>query len=147
MRSIFEPDTLEELLKRIDALDEKAQRQWGKMSLGQMLWHCQFPLALGIENKISKKKPNLLVQWFFKKSMYNDKPWRKNLPTSPKIKAREPKAFTEELPKLRKLVEDFHQLKTRENWNSHPLFGELSKAQWGMMQYKHLDHHLKQFGV
>ena len=29
----------------------------------------------------------------------------------------------------------------------HAFFGRLSGAEWGVTQYKHLDHHLRQFGA
>lgn len=147
MKSLLEKAALEEILGRLDQLEEGMQPQWGRMSVGQMAWHCQIPLRVGIENKPPKKKPNPLIKWLFRKSMYSDKPYRKNLPTSPMAKAQEPRDLAAELPRLRQLVEEFHSLKDREHWNPHPLFGEFTPGQWGRMQYKHLDHHLTQFGV
>tara|TARA_R110000868_G_scaffold86347_9_gene242283 strand:- start:12803 stop:13246 length:444 start_codon:yes stop_codon:yes gene_type:complete len=147
MKSIFDEATKNELETRLNSLSENSERKWGKMTVGQMAWHCQYPLKLAIENKKSSKKGNLLVQLFFKKSMYNDKPWRKNLPTAPQLKAREPKNFTDEIKLLKQLTLDTHKLKTREEWNPHPFFGNFTKQQWGQMQYKHLDHHLTQFSV
>lgn len=146
MKSIFEENTIKELVERIDNLNENSQRNWGKMTVGQMAWHCQYPLKISIENKKSSKKGNFLAQLFFKKSMYNDKPWRKNLPTAPQLKAKEPKNFIDEIKVLKQLTLDTHQLKSRAEWNPHPFFGTFSKEQWGQMQYKHLNHHLTQFG-
>lgn len=147
MKSLFETATCAETLERLDNLKEGMTPAWGKMSVGQMVWHCQVPLRVGIENKPPRKKPNPLIKFLFKKSMYSDKPWRKNLPTSPLAKAKETKELSSELPELRKLVEKFHALKDRKDWNPHPIFGALTPEQWGQMQYKHLDHHLAQFGV
>ena len=96
-----------------------------------------------ILTRLDKLKEGLL----FRKSMYSDRPWRKNLPTAPFAKAREPKQVSEELPILKQMVREFHALKDREHWNPHPIFGEFTREQWGQMQYKHLDHHLTQFGV
>ena len=87
------------------------------------------------------------MQWLFKKSMYNDKLWRKNLPTVPVAKAREEKDFEKELEKLKVELNNLYQLKDREVWNPHPTFGEFTQKQWGQFQYKHLDHHFRQFGV
>lgn len=147
MKSLFETDTFAEILDRLGKLEDGIQPAWGKMSVGQMAWHCQIPLKVAIKNSPPKKKPNPLYRWFFQKSLYSDKPWRKNLPTTSFAKAREPKELGDELPKLRALVEEFHSLKDREHWNPHPIFGEFTPLQWGQMQYKHLDHHLTQFGV
>ena len=146
MKSLFEDSTYKGVLARIDVLNEKSERQWGKMTVGQMAWHCQFPLKIAVDNK-HKGNGNLFVKLFFKKSMYNDKPWGKNLPTSPALKAKEEKDLVTEKAKLRQLVIDFHDCKSRTEWNPHPLFGKLTHEQWGKMQFKHLDHHLTQFGV
>lgn len=147
MKSLFETDARTEILERLARLQEGMTPKWGKMSVGQMVWHCQVPLKVGIQNKPPKKKPNPLIAMFFKKGMYSDKPWRKNLPTSPLAKAKETKQLGSELPELKALVEEFHALKDRKDWNPHPLFGVFTAEQWGQMQYKHLDHHLTQFGV
>ncbi|MBT8281076.1 MAG: DUF1569 domain-containing protein [Muriicola sp.] len=147
MKSIFDKEAYQEIQDRVARLKSTDEGQWGKMTVGQMVWHCQVPLKVGISNKPNNKKGNLLVKWFFKKSLYNDKPWRKNLPTSPFAKATEAKDFDSEREMLQKMISQFHELNKRESWNPHPLFGRLSHDQWGKMQYKHLDHHLRQFGV
>ena len=128
-------------------LNENSERKWGKMSIAQMAWHCKYPLKLAIENKENNFKGNWLIKTFFKKSLYNDKPFRKNLPTAPQLKAKEPKDFITEFNDLTNLVDEFQKLKNRDLWYPHPTFGSFTKEQWGKIQYKHLDHHLKQFGV
>jgi hypothetical protein len=147
MKTLFDEHACQEVLDRISSLRKDAHRKWGKMSVGQMVWHCQIPLKVAIKNKPTTKKGNLLIRLFFKKSLYNDTPWRKNLPTSPFAKAKEEKDFEMEREQLTTLVREFHQLKDREEWHPHPLFGSLTKEQWGKSAYKHLDHHLTQFGV
>ncbi len=146
MKSLFEESVYTEILERIDLLHENSERQWGKMTMGQMAWHCQFPLAIGIKNK-DKGNGNFFVKLFFKKQMYNEKPFRKNLPTAPNLKATVPKDVTVEKAKLKELVCQFYECRSRTSWNPHPLFGKFTHQQWGQVQYKHLDHHLKQFGV
>lgn len=147
MKSLFDHNTHTEIKNRLQKLSETSERQWGKMTVGQMAWHCQYPLSLAIRNKENSGKGNWFVKLFFKKSLYNDKPWRKNLPTAPQLKAKEDKNFTEEVKVLAQLVDDFAALDTRTVWQPHPAFGSFTKAQWGQVGYKHLDHHLKQFGV
>ncbi len=147
MKSIFEDGAYNELVKRIGLLNETSQRKWGKMTVGQMVWHCQLPILTAVKNKKTQKKGSLLARWFFKKSMYSDKPWRKNLPTAPQLKAKEAKDFNKERKILNQLAQDLYAVKEREQWNPHPIFGSFTKEQWGKMQYEHLDHHLRQFGV
>lgn len=147
MKSLFETEAYEEIMERLNTLNPESQRQWGKMSIGQMAWHCQFPLKIAVKNEDRGVSGNPLIRWFFKKSLYNDKLWRKGLPTAPNLVAREEKSFDEEMPILKQLVKDCHEVKDRQNWNPHPLFGKMTRQQWGQMEYKHLDHHLRQFGV
>ncbi|WP_088341518.1 DUF1569 domain-containing protein [Robiginitalea sediminis] len=147
MKNLFEPTACEEILQRLEKLDAGSQPQWGRMTAGQMVWHCQIPLKVAIENRDGDVRGNPLVRWFFKKSLYNERPWRKNLPTAPIAKAVEPKDFDTEYPKLVELVKEFHGLNHRSHWNPHPLFGSFTHDQWGQLEYKHLDHHLRQFGV
>lgn len=147
MKSLLTEDTHSEIMERLKKLNENSVRQWGKMTVGQMCWHCQYPLKLAIENRENSSKGNWFVKTFFKKSLYNDKPWRKNLPTAPQLRAKEAKDFGAEYAKLNALVHEFSSLKDREVWYPHPAFGPFTKEQWGQVQYKHLDHHLKQFGV
>ena len=146
MKSLFEAQAYQEILDRLNKLEADSTPLWGKMTVGQMVWHCQIPLKVAIANKEGETKLNPLLRWLFKKSLYNDRPWRKNLPTSPLARAVEPRDFDVELPVLKGLVRDFHELKSREQWNQHPLFGSFTPQQWGQLQYKHLDHHLRQFG-
>lgn len=117
------------------------------MTHGQMLHHCQLPLHVMLEKNNYGLKPNWLVRTFFKKAMYSDKPWRKNLPTVPQFKEIEPKDFTEEKERLEHLLSEFAKQRDKTDWQPHPTFGSLTKEQWGKMQYKHLDHHLRQFGA
>ncbi|MBC2839601.1 DUF1569 domain-containing protein [Robiginitalea sp. SC105] len=146
MKSLFEPEAYREIRHRLNSLNKDDKPLWGRMDAGQMVWHCQFPLKVAIKNKDLKLKSNPFLVWFFKKSLYNDRPWRKSLPTAPQARAIEPKDFETEYPVLLDLVDACHELKSRETWNPHPMFGKLTPQQWGQMQYKHLDHHLRQFG-
>lgn len=128
MESLFEDATYQEVLLRIDALNEKPDRKWGKITVGQMAWHCQVPLKIGVKNE-NKGNANLFVRLFIKKSMYDNKTWRKYLPTSPVLRAKEEKDLTMEKTKLKQLANDFYACRSRTEWHPHPLFGKLTHAQ------------------
>ena len=147
MKSIFNADALKEIIDRIEKLNENTLAHWGKMNVGQMAWHCQGPFNIMLEKNDYGMKPSWLAKVFFKKSLYNEKPWRKNLPTAKFLKTKDGKNFNEEKPKLVDLVNEVYSHREKKEWNPHPAFGYFTKQQWGQMQYKHLDHHLKQFGV
>jgi len=117
------------------------------MQVGQMLHHCQMPLNIILQKEDYGVKPNWLVNLLFKKSMYSDKPWRKNMPTAPGFKITADKDFEVEKTEIVSLINELNDQREKEDWQPHPAFGKLTKEQWGKMQYKHLDHHLRQFGV
>ncbi len=145
MKSIFDHQAKEEIINRIDQLTTKSSAQWGKMNSGQMLWHCQYPLKIAIKNEnLGNGK---FFMKLFKKTLYSDQPFKKNLPTAKGLVAIEQKDFDSEKSKIIDLIEQTHQLKDRTEWNPHPLFGSFTAEQWGILEYKHLDHHLTQFGV
>ncbi|MEL6810006.1 MAG: DUF1569 domain-containing protein [Bacteroidota bacterium] len=147
MKSLFNPEAYQEIRNRLNQLDENSQRQWGKMSHGQMVRHCQGPLNIMLEKNDYGLKPNWLVKVFFKKSLYSDKLWRKGLPTAKFLKETQERDFAKEKAHLEALLDEFHSQRERDDWKPHPGFGDFTKEQWGKMQYKHLDHHFRQFGV
>ena len=147
MKSLFDNETYFRTLARLHILEENSQKQWGKMSVGQMLHHCQGTFNIMLEKDDYGLKPNFLAKLFFKKMLYNDTPYRKNLPTAKFLKEYDPKNFEIEKKKLLALLKEFNDNSEKEEWKPHPGFGYFTKQQWGQMQYKHLDHHLKQFGV
>ncbi|MBX2827315.1 MAG: DUF1569 domain-containing protein [Flavobacteriaceae bacterium] len=147
MKSLFEAEAYSEIRSRINNLDENTQGNWGKMTVGQMVRHCQGPFNIMLGKNDYGMKPNWLAKLFFKKSLYSDKLWRKNLPTAKFLKETEPRDFTKEKAVLEDLLDEFESRKDQPAWDPHPGFGYFTNEQWGKMQYKHLDHHLRQFGV
>ncbi len=149
MKSIFDQNAYNEVLQRINILTENSTAQWGKMDVAQMLRHCQQPLAVSLGTK-TLKKPNLLMKWIygtFKTALYNDKPWKQNIATAKEYVVDSACDFQDEKKKLKILIDDFYAQRNKTVWEPHPSFGDFTTEQWGMMQYKHLDHHLRQFGV
>jgi hypothetical protein len=147
MKSLFDDEAYSEIRNRLHNLSENSERQWGKMTQGQLVSHLQLPLNIILEKVDYGFKPNWLVNLLFKKSMYSDKLWRKNLPTAKGFKTTEEKDFAPEKAKLEALLDEFDTQRGRANWQAHPAFGAMTKEQWGKMQYKHLDHHFRQYGV
>ncbi|RAJ14462.1 DUF1569 domain-containing protein [Olleya aquimaris] len=147
MKSLFETEAYNQIKHRLNQFDESSQPTWGKMTVGQMAHHCQVALNIALQKEDYGLKPNWLINFLFKKSMYNDKLWKPNMPTARAFKVSQDKDFITEKQVLENLIDAFYQQKDKEDWHDHPSFGKLTKEQWGQMQYKHLDHHLRQFGV
>ncbi|RNC83492.1 MAG: DUF1569 domain-containing protein [Winogradskyella sp.] len=147
MQSIFEETTYNQIKARISKLDDNSKANWGKMNVGQMVWHCQGPLNIILGKNHYGMKPSWFAKLFFKKSLYNDTPWKKGLPTAKFLKTNEGKNLEAEKAILENLIDETYAQKDKVEWAPHPAFGYFTAQQWGQMQYKHLDHHLTQFGV
>ena len=147
MKSFFNSGVYDEIISRVNQLNEDTPALWGRMNPAQMMHHCQMPLHIILEKNDYGVKPNWLINLLFKKSMYSDKLWRKNMPTAKGFAVKGDHDFNNEKEELLNLLTELNRHKNRTEWQDHPAFGKLTKDQWGKMQYKHLDHHLRQFGV
>jgi len=150
MKSLFESETHQNIINRIEALNETTSPNWGKMNVGQMLKHCQLPLEVALGKLEMKGKAGFftkIIFKFFKPMMYNDKLWKRNIGTAKEFIITEPQVFETEKNKVITLINEFASKKNDTNWPEHPIFGHFTVEQRGQMQYKHFDHHLTQFGV
>jgi hypothetical protein len=146
---IFDRAQAGELVRRIEGLRPDAPRQWGKMDAAQMLRHCQVGLELALGDMTLKRAfLGLLFGRIAKRQLFAPKPFGRNLPTAPEFRVREPRDFAREQARLLALVRRLAQggpaALTRA---PHPFFGTLTSAEWSALQWKHLDHHLRQFGA
>lgn len=148
--NIFSHDVSETIILRINQLAPNTQPLWGKMNIGQMLAHCNVTYEMVYED--NHPKPNLLMRtvlkMIVKTAVTNEIPYKRDLRTAPQFKITDEKDF--ELEKTR-LINFIHKTAllgeaSFESRASHS-FGVLNKIEWNNMFYKHLDHHLTQFGV
>ncbi|MGM0830308.1 MAG: DUF1569 domain-containing protein [Bacillota bacterium] len=149
MKNIFNHLHTEEILNRIDKLTPNSQPQWGKMDVAQMLAHCSSFQDIAMGNSVHPRGwLGILIGKFVKPIFYNDKPLARNMSTIPAILIVEEKNFEIERENLKQKIITF-QYNGPEKCTTHPhsFFGKLTSEQWGKGIYKHLDHHLKQFGV
>ena len=147
MKSLFTEEAYAEILERLEKLTPESQAQWGKMDVAQMLAHCSEPLKVPL-GKLELAKPNFVMKLLFsflKKSLYDDKPWKQGLPTSKEYKIVDKRDFEREKAQLKSLIDEFYAQRSKTEWPPHPFCGQFTTEQWGKMQYKHLDHHFRQF--
>ena len=148
MKTIFDKTTRDELINRINMLDENSTAQWGKMNVAQMMAHVQKTFKVPLSQKpMPRMMIGRMIGWMIKPKLYNETPWKQNLPTAPDLIIKDERDFSTEKLGLLNLVEDFHNAGP-ENIGRypHPMFGVFTKEQWGKAMYKHVDHHLQQFG-
>ncbi len=148
MFTLFDPASTEKMLLRIESITPEAARQWGKMTVDQMLAHC----AKGLEMAIGIIKPKRvfigrILGPLIRKKYSDESPFGQHSPTSDELRMTVPQNFDQEKQRLISLLKQFSSAGEKGATNHpHPFFGKLTPAEWGIGMYKHLDHHLRQFG-
>ena len=148
--NIFTKEVAEGVIDRINSLITNSQPLWGKMSVAQMFAHCCVTYEMVYTDK--HPKPGFLMGFilktFIKKAVVTDKPYPKNSKTAPAFLVSNEKDFESEKKRLIDYIRETQVLGAYifDGKMSHS-FGLLSANEWNNMMYKHLDHHLKQFGV
>jgi hypothetical protein len=150
MKNIFDAAISTEITNRINQLNKNSQPKWGKMAVGQMLAHCNVTYEFLYDG--IHKKPNAFKKFILKVLVKNivvsEKPYKHNSQTAPEFIIKDTKNFESEKNRLVNYIHKTQQLGAShfDGLESHS-FGALSKTEWNNMFYKHLDHHLNQFGV
>ena len=147
MKTMFDPETREEIIGRIRSLGEKNNAQWGKMNVLQMVKHCsRFDEMI---QKNEKTKRAFAGRFFGKIALKNvlkdDAPLGKNSPTLAMLKMSAEGDLEKEKEKWISEISDYQNFSNAEFM--HPFFGKITKEQIGCFVYKHSDHHLRQFGA
>lgn len=149
MRSLFEPLTKKSIQDRLAALSPGATRQWGKMNAAQMMAHCSIAMEAATGDKPRKQALiGKIFAPFVKSSFLGEKPFGKNSPTDPTFIVADARDFAKEREHLTNLIARFCQSGPSEAGQyTHSFLGKISGDDWGVVMYKHLDHHLRQFGT
>jgi hypothetical protein len=148
MKTIFDKTTRDELINRINSLNENNTAQWGKMNFFQMLKHCTLwdEMALGKKKYKQSFLGRLFGKIALKDFIKDETPFKRNVPTVREFKIKETSGDMENQRKnWLSLIEDYAQFSNFDF--THPFFGKMNKEQIGYLAYKHTDHHLRQFGA
>lgn len=150
MKNIFTKQITDEVIARIENLTSENQPIWGKMSVAQMLAHCCVTYEMVYTDK--HPRPNAFTRFMMKTLIKNivtsEKPYVKNGRTARQFLIVEEKEFESEKKSLIDFMTKTQELGEQEfeGKESHS-FGKLKAKEWNNLFYKHLDHHLRQFGV
>lgn len=150
MRNIFAKEVSEEVINRIHKLTPYSTALWGKMNVAQMLAHCNVTYELIYDNKHPRPGAfkRLLLKTLIKPAVVSEKPYKHNSPTAPAFLVKGERNFETEKARLVDYIRLTQQKGAAffDGKKSHS-FGKLTIKEWNNMFYKHLDHHLQQFGV
>ena len=148
MPSIFDAAARSQLIARMNRLRPEQSRLWGKMNCAQMLCHVadQLRNALGELEAKPLRSPLALppINWL----VIHVLPWPKGKAESPpEFLARIPESWEHDVAALKELIRRAAERGPTARWPESPVFGRISPRAWGVLVHKHLDHHLRQFGV
>ncbi len=149
MKTLFDSGTYGEMLERLGNLAPDSERKWGKMSPSQMMEHTARALEMATGD-VPLKQAFLgkAIGWIFKGKFLGEQPFPQNSPTGPTLIIKNDPEFEATRARLCDLITKFHNLgEGGTDGNIHGFFGSLTGKQWGETQFKHVDHHLRQFGV
>jgi hypothetical protein len=153
MKDLFNPILVEDTNRRILRLGLESERQWGSMTVAQTLAHCTsgLEMAMGVINPKRAPFPAAMIGPFIKALVFrDDKLLRRNSPSSPELFTADPTQCELERERSR-LIAAIDSFASRGaaccSRHPHPFFGPLRPQQWAILMYKHIDHHLRQFGV
>ena len=146
MKTIFDKKTRDELIARINTLNENSNAQWGKMNIYQMVKHCKLWEEM-ISGKIKCKRVfvgRLFGKMLLKNAIKDENPMPRNAPTSSELKVKESNGdLGSEKTKWIAQIEENPFFSNPDF--VHPFFGKMTKEEIGYHAYKHTDHHLRQF--
>jgi hypothetical protein len=148
MRSVRDPQARQALIARVRQLSHDQRRLWGRMEVGQMVAHVSDQLRMavgGVEVQAARGPFRFAPMRYL---IVHLLPWPKGKAKAP------PEAFTtsptelaEDIRTLVELIERFAATPPEQLKPLHPWFGRMTSQDWDVLSYRHLDHHLRQFGV
>jgi hypothetical protein len=146
MKNLFVAADRQEILTRLDRLRPDTPRRWGKMSTVQMIVHAGDQLRSALGELHLKPIPHV--------ARYNPLRWLiiyvlpipRNVPTAPELVMPQAGEWDAECARLRATIDRFATRGEAAQWVPHAIFGPMSGRDWGVLAWKHLDHHFRQFG-
>jgi hypothetical protein len=147
MPSMRDQNVRNSLLERLRRLTPTSARQWGQMDAARMICHLSDTLAMALGDlPVKPTKAGPFQHFPLKHLILYVFPMPKNVPTAPELLSTSPATFEAD----RRLVEErINRMADAPHGAGpvHPFFGPLSNDEWNVLQHKHIDHHLKQFGL
>lgn len=148
MGSILNETDRAAITRRIQSLSISSTRRWGSMDVTGMLKHLHLAALMAIgEMPVPSANKRAFHMFPLKHLLLYVVPFPKGAPTAPKLKPEDPATMDEERAAVLELLERLGTGPREGAAPAHPLFGPLTWREWGVVTYKHTDHHLKQFGA
>jgi hypothetical protein len=150
MKNLFEATAVSEINERMTHLRPNSERQWGKMNVSQMLAHCSawMEMAAGLNSPPRSLMGRIFGRLAKSQVLHSEEPIRRNMPTEKSLIVSEQRNFAAERQRLLEWTARFASGGAAQcTRQPHCFFGPMTPSEWATMAYKHLDHHLRQFGA
>lgn len=150
MKTIRNHAQREIIIARINKLNGDEKPLWGKMTADQMMSHLVQATELPFVETVADRS-NLVSRIFIKPLILYVLTMPKEVKVSPDLNqqenGRKPQGFDVDKAVLLNSIEKLGTLPTDHKCLAHPFFGKMTAKEWAIIAHKHIDHHLKQFGV
>jgi hypothetical protein len=149
MNNLYNEQDFNGILKRVELLQPNAERQWGEMNAAQMLAHLNAFLETALDRNPQRRMLiGILLGKYFIKRYVSEKQFSKNRRTAKTYIFIEQQDFEKEKLKASQLIKQFYENGPQKcTKHPHPFFGALTPSEWAIAQWKHFNHHLKQFSA
>jgi hypothetical protein len=146
MRSIWNDADLQGIRQRVRRLKPDAVPGWGRFSAPQMVCHVTDGLKMAM-GELAVPPRKMAIRYFpLKQLIIYVLPFPKGAPTAKELLQRQATVWGDEISEFQRTLDRFVAARGREVWPDHPAFGSMSRRTIGVLVYRHLDHHFRQFG-
>lgn len=145
-RSAYEPAARDALAARLQQLRAEQRPRWGRMDASRMLLHLLEAYRMPNGDLRIPRRPmplRFLVRWLLLYVL----PFPKGAPTARELLIRPATSFDADKAELERVIRGLQPPDTDAQVGDHPIFGRMSVRDWGVLLYKHTDHHFRQFGI
>ena len=147
MGTLLDQADRQSILARLARLKPDARPVWGRFTPGAMICHVTTGVGQGLGEVELDPPSGPLTHWPLNWLAIHLIPFPKNATAAPDMLARASTTFEADMATLRGMIERYGAQDPGKEWPQSRVFGRISGRSWGVLQYKHLDHHLRQFGL
>lgn len=145
-KPLHDPETGASIRRRIESLTATSPRQWGRMTIDQMLWHVNVSMREAVGDYQPQVKALPVPKWLMRWAIIN-MPWGRGAKTRPDMHAASTYDFAAQKAECLALVDRILARPLDAPWPESVSMGPMSGKHWSQLTAKHLDHHLRQFGA
>jgi hypothetical protein len=149
MPTLWDPAARQTLAGRAARLGADTTPLWGKFTAPKMMAHLvqALRMATGELPTEPRQGPPAMRMFPLKQLIIYVLPIPKGVPTAPELLSRVPQSWNGEVDEFRAVLDRFAAKPKDGPWPDHPAFGAMHAKSWGVLAWRHVDHHLRQFGV